>query len=819
MGTEKSVTGQKRDSSGANSAPGLSPGAIPSDARQDRPRLVLKFMSAEEPELERIEFHANKSPKHEYRQHGDALDKTRRFKSAQVTRALPIFFLDYLCARLKTPPKSYLLEGGDGSLAATLGYAINDLNGKWGRLFVEFRPDGGKSNRVEKIFGGKNWGGKPAKHRIIFVKQDYLPPECVEIFWHERQLKRLEDIQKLTGKFRKVWKLPPPVELDLPEGEGSDEKETSPVETPPEKTETPPTAPEAPAKQLPPGKLNEKPPKTATEVFTPPDKPPPKEPELPLKLKVEPTPDLKIGNLIIEFKRPEKEEPVLPPEPPPVKIDPRLFEIQNPDGLEWDDSDPLLNFGTADSSADIWKIRDANEGVLIFGAVGSGKTSGSGSAVATALLRAGYGGLVLTAKTDEAQRWLRLCERTGRAGDCIHVTPRSGHKLNVLQYEVQRPGDRISVADDLVALLRCINAVVSRSKQNEEGDKFWTLAPNKLMKNLFEIFWISGEPFTINNFTRFINRAPTERGQPWKGREFFSEILIKAEANAKKGSDEDKRMFPQAFEYWTKTFPAVPDITRGGVVASFDSMSEILNGRGIYEMLCMETNLTPEMILSGKVVILDFPVKESSQGGLMVQATWKLLVEQAIERRADKNQPTARPVFLWEDEGHEFFSQHDVRFQPTARDCRACHVIMSQNLHNFFHLGHGRDAVEAVFAAMNTHIFHTNGDHDTNSWASQKIGEVKKKHWTTGGLIKGFTDDDHKIVFRDRPGETKSIGKLDITEDKEPGMRPEDFSKLKRGGDGTCEAVILWLGHEFAVNNKMNFCKRKFQQEKRPTDK
>ena len=199
-----------------------------------------------------------------------------------------------------------------------------------------------------------------------------------------------------------------------------------------------------------------------------PDKPPPKEPELPLKLKVEPTPDLKIGNLIIEFKRPEKEEPVLPPEPPPVKIDPRLFEIQNPDGLEWDDSDPLLNFGTADSSADIWKIRDANEGVLIFGAVGSGKTSGSGSAVATALLRAGYGGLVLTAKTDEAQRWLRLCERTGRAGDCIHVTPRSGHKLNVLQYEVQRPGDRISVADDLVALLRCINAV-RVAQQTERG--------------------------------------------------------------------------------------------------------------------------------------------------------------------------------------------------------------------------------------------------------------------------------------------------------------------------------------------------------------
>lgn len=116
-------------------------------------------------------------------------------------------------------------------------------------------------------------------------------------------------------------------------------------------------------------------------------------------------------------------------------------------------------------------------------------------------------------------------------------------------------------------------------------------------------------------------------------------------------------------------------------------------------------------------------------------------------------------------------------------------------------------------------IFHTNGDTDTNNWASQKIGEVKKKHWTTGGLIKGFTNEDHSIFFRQRPGETQSTGDLGITEDREPGMRPEEFSKLKRGGDGKCEAVILWLGHEFAVNDKMNFCKRPFQQEKRPSDK
>ena len=334
------------------------------------------------------------------------------------------------------------------------------------------------------------------------------------------------------------------------------------------------------------------------------------------------------------------------------------------------------------------------------------------------------------------------------------------------------------------------------------------------MKNLFEIFLIAREPFSLNNFTRFINRAPTEPGKPWQGIEYFSKIIIRAENNAKNGSDEDRRMYSAAFEYWTKSFPKMPDVTRGGVVASFDSMAEIMNGRGIYKMLCTETNLTPEMILSGKIVILDFPVKESSQGGLMVQATWKLLFQQAIEHRADKNKSTARPVFLWEDEGHEFFSQHDVRFQPTARDCRVSHVVLSQNLHNFYNLGHGRDAVEAVFAAMNTQIFHTNGDHDTNFWASQKIGEVKTKHFTTGGLLKDLGSEKFSI-FGKKAEENKLSGNLGIKEKSEPGMKPEEFSRLKRGGDGTSEAVVLWLAHQFACNGGKNFCKRIFQQEPR----
>ena len=216
----------------------------------------------------------------------------------------------------------------------------------------------------------------------------------------------------------------------------------------------------------------------------------------------------------------------------------------------------------------------------------------------------------------------------------------------MLQYEVQRPGERLSFTDDLIGLFHSIIAVMTRSREDGKGNDFWTLAPNVLMKNLFEVFYISGEPFSPNNFSRFINRAPKERDEPWTNHGYFTELIQRAEQGAAKGTDADRRMFHEAMEYWTRSFPGDPDISRGGIVMTFEAMAKTMNGRGIYEMICTDTNLTPEMILSGKIVILDFPVKQGAYGNMMIQQTWKLLYQQAIERRVDKGLCDGQVSFL-----------------------------------------------------------------------------------------------------------------------------------------------------------------------------
>src|ERR1700741_1507570 len=66
---------------------------------------------------------------------------------------------------------------------------------------------------------------------------------------------------------------------------------------------------------------------------------------------------------------------------------------------------------------DIWTLSDAVQGVVIMGENGSGKTSGSGAILARKYLEAGFGGLVLCFKTDEADLWYQYLKRAGREQD------------------------------------------------------------------------------------------------------------------------------------------------------------------------------------------------------------------------------------------------------------------------------------------------------------------------------------------------------------------------------------------------------------------
>ena len=833
---------------GAGAAPSFP--VADSKPRQEGRRLILKFIGGTHPELDRIECRWSAQSEPAHWQQGDS---EHPLYWREVAQALSLIFLDYLAAREGEVGPTFFSGARNGSLAASLGDAISDTTARLHSLLMERLPKGAPVPRVKQVFGGKNVHGKDKEdpERRIFVRSEYLPADCIEVYWGFHSQGRILDVDVFRDLPRRIRE-----SLGIPivplVGEGSPPRPTAPepVPTPqakpPESTSSPP--PDFPelravadriASALADGK-------TAGEIclilksegvvttihrvqtfcqaFAPAASPQPLGAANPppkdscFESKTQPLPDAasakaaRTESAAEDEPEEETEPPYSPPAPPPIA--PWLFQIHNPDQLVWEDSQGLLDFSADDSGEDVWRLKDACEGVLILGAPGSGKTSGSGFAFAAAFIQAGFGGLVLAAKPDEARRWESLCARCGRGDDCVVVTPTGPFKLNALAYETERPGERLAMTDDLIAFFRVLIAIVSKQRAGQSREDFWTNATNQLMRELFDVFLLASEPLTVDGLTRFLTKAPEEPTKRWREIPVFGSLLTRAEKAVK--TPEDKRIYERVRDYWTVAYPRTAHQTRSGVVLGFTAMANALTGRGIHELISAETTVTPEIILSGKIVVLNLSIKDCGQGGLLIQAAWKFLFQRAVERRADKGLKTARPVFLWEDEGHMFFSQHDIDFQPTARDCRAAHVIISQSLHNFYQLGHNPHAVQGVFATMNTQVFHANGDLETNKWASEKMGTAMKTvvNVSVSSQPKHSSKPRHWFFDAFKPDdERESTSSASLNQHREAIFQPEAFAQLKKGGDGSCQAVVLWVSHQFNCNEGRPFRVTVFQQD------
>ena len=161
------------------------------------------------------------------------------------------------------------------------------------------------------------------------------------------------------------------------------------------------------------------------------------------------------------------------------------------------------------SEVDHVTTRSATEGTLITGAPGSGKSSCSGRQLAYGLLSVPkMGGLVLTAKAEETQNWMRYARDCGREKDLIVFNAESGHDFDPLHYEWTRPGRG---AGDLESVIDFFSTLISIGKK-EVGhghDPFWERGNEQMMRNVIKLLDLAGERISIANIDRVIKSLPT----------------------------------------------------------------------------------------------------------------------------------------------------------------------------------------------------------------------------------------------------------------------------------------------------------------------
>lgn len=460
-----------------------------------------------------------------------------------------------------------------------------------------------------------------------------------------------------------------------------------------------------------------------------------------------------------------------------------------PPPLGWPDHQGLVAMG-----ADPWRIKDACEGTMVFGATGSGKTSGSGRFLARSFLSAGFGGLVLCAKPEETALWRSYAEEAGRTQDVALFGKDQGLAFNFLGYESMRSGNGAGLTENIVNLVMEVSSIGNGESRSRGGDPFWERAMRSLVRNSVDTLTMAGEPVTLHSLFEVVRSAPPDRASLesalWRERSACWHLMEAARARALgKPWEVDCR---EVAAYWLSHFPTLGEKTRGSIVAMFSTLAEGLMRGKMRELFCEGTTLVPEDVIAGRIVVVDLPVKEWSEVGRMAAVIWKYCLQKAVERRTDNGDGRGRPIFIWADECQHFASRYDPMFQATARSSRAASVYMTQNYPSLAAaLAGGSDSrtlTDSFLGNMGTKIFHANSDRDTNQFAADLVGKRIQSLRSTGSSSSVTLGPQASVGSATNRGKSESM-------DYE--IQPTEFSTLRKGGPenaGTTDALVFQNG-------------------------
>lgn len=461
----------------------------------------------------------------------------------------------------------------------------------------------------------------------------------------------------------------------------------------------------------------------------------------------------------------------------------------------WVDGFPLFYL----TPEDAFTVGDSFKHVFVMGASGSGKTSGSLATLFRSYLRVGYGGLVLCAKVEERDTWIRYAQQTGRVGDLVVVSPETGITFNFLNYELRRRSRGAGSVQNVVQMISTITDIVENKTQESIGEDFWDRAALQLVMLAVVVLSLCNEPLTLKNIQRFITSAPygTETLSPvWQATSYCARRMEEAYQALK--TPQEQRDLETALSYFLVELPRLGDRTRSSIEMTFSSVaSKFLTGH-ISSILCTTTTIVPEVMWqAGKIVVLDLPVSEYGVEAIITQGVIKYTWQRAMLRRQRSEHP--RPVFLAMDEYQNFMSSYDYRFISEARSAGVSVLMATQSISNLYSvLGSGaRDQANSLLGNASTKIFHANTDVPTNEYASNVVGQewqARQSRNIQQGLGQTGMNVSQQVTNR---------------------VLPSDFMALKTGGaanDYEVEGIIVQTGRGLWSSTKNVYHRAAFKQ-------
>ncbi len=373
---------------------------------------------------------------------------------------------------------------------------------------------------------------------------------------------------------------------------------------------------------------------------------------------------------------------------------------------------------------DVFQVRDLLRSIAIWGASGSGKTSGSGFQLARAIFRNGNtGGLIIASKPEDRAFWIKIAAVAGRQNDLLIFEPGAWWRMNLLETERKSGAD----TRELTQLIMTISETLKRGEggNGQDAEPFWREQYERLFYNAIGIVRLATGKVSAPDLQQFIAAAATTPEQlaneAWKAG--FHNRCLKAAFEAQKTPVEanDCKL---AFDYWLGEFPQMADKTRSSIIAGVMGLMHVWNTGIVRELLSTTTNISPAILGQRKIVLVDTSVAEYGAAGAFIIGAWKMLTQRYILRR--HAQPDDAVIVIWADESQNVVNSFDSQFLAMCRSHLGCMVYLTQSLHSYYSALKGRNGehqTDGLLTNFGTKIFHQLGDARSAEYGASLIGK------------------------------------------------------------------------------------------------
>ncbi len=452
-------------------------------------------------------------------------------------------------------------------------------------------------------------------------------------------------------------------------------------------------------------------------------------------------------------------------------------------------STPIL----ALSAHDLLYLGSTWEGILITGSPGSGKSACSGKQLALGLLRVPKSGaLILTAKSEETQNWIRYAKECGREKDLILFNAESGC-FDPLFYEWTRPGRG---AGDLESIIDLFSTLVAIGKQDtgHSQDAFWQRGCEQLIRNALKLLDLAGERISIATLDRVIKSLPTRPDEheegAWQKKSYCAQLIGQVRSRQETLSPEQWSDLEVCTQYIFKKWPAFDERPRSSLEMTWSGMADKFLFNPFNRLFCSGAcSFSPEMTThEGRIVICDFPMLEYGiETGKTINVLLKLIFQRSWLRRNLAESPN--PVFLWQDEFQYFATpRSDNFFQQTCRGSRVTVVCLTQNILNLAEeLGESQPGskTKSFLGNLAIKIFHQQNESETCTYASEQIGKEYRYIDNFNAGSNGESGQSHASV-----GASRQLAFL---------IEPITFSRLTKpdSSNPLAQAVVYLSGKTF----------------------